>query len=116
MFKEMLKRRQAGQRYPVFSSSGSRTEEDLKFKCASMIEGTINAHKFMKELIADNFSRHAIFASTMTEFTIKNKAAQTSVDELKEEFGVWKTQMKGIQANVDRANQNANNKNKNNQK
>ena len=102
MFKEMLKRRQPGTIYPVFTTNTKVTEEFMQLKCASIIHGAMAAHKFMKELIMDGFIRHPIFASTMVEYLLKNKASNVSLIELNTKFATLDSRIKGNQVAIDK--------------
>ena len=102
MFKEMLNRRQPGRVYAVFATGTDRSEEELQLKCASIIHGTVAAHKFMKELLADGFIRHPIFASTMVEYLLKNKAAHVSLVELSAKYSALDSRVKGNQVALDK--------------
>lgn len=102
MFKEMHKRRQPGAIYPVFTTGTSCTDESLQLKCASIIHGSMAAHKFMKELLTDGFIRHPIFASTMVEYLLKNKAAHASMTELTSKYTALDSRVKGNQVAIDR--------------
>jgi hypothetical protein len=57
-------------------------KEDKVAVCAAILQGTLGAHKFMKELIDNDFGRHPLFASTMVEFLITTKAPYIAVEEL----------------------------------
>jgi hypothetical protein len=107
MFKEMLKRRQPGTMYAVFSGGQTvRSDEELRCKCASIIQGTVSAHKFMKELVNDNFVRHPIFNATMLDFLLKNKASQNTLGEVVTKLGSLESKVKGVQALVDKVQNN----------
>ena len=102
MFKEMLKRRRPGGSIAVFSTGTVITEDLLQHKCAKILEGTLGAHKFMKELMSDAFVRHPIFSSTMDEFLLKTKATQSALSELQAKVTLIDGRLKGTQATVDR--------------
>ena len=102
MFKEMLKRRRPGGSIAVFSTGTVITEDLLQHKCAKILEGTLGAHKFMKELMSDAFVRHPIFSSTMDEFLLKTKATQSALIELQAKVTLIDGRLKGTQATVDR--------------
>lgn len=102
MFKEMLKRRQPGATYPAFTTGTKVSDDELRLKCASLVHGAMAAHKFMKELLSDGFIRHPIFASTMVEYLLKNKAAHASVVELATKVAQVETRVKGNQAALDK--------------
>ena len=102
MFKEMLKRRRPGLAMAVFTTGTVVSEDLLQRKCASILEGTLAAHRFMKELISDSFVRHPIFASTMDEYLLKSKATQSALVELQSKVALIDGRLKGTQATVDR--------------
>ena len=102
MFNEFLKRRRPGTMHAVFSSNEERTVEEMRNKCASIVHGTIMAHRFMKELISDNFIRHSIFNATLLEFLLKNKASHAQIKAGLVKMGVLESQVKSIQAQLDR--------------
>jgi hypothetical protein len=58
-------------------------KDDKVAVCAAVLQGTLGAHKFMKELMDNDFGRHPLFASTMVEFLITTKAPYIAVDELR---------------------------------
>jgi hypothetical protein len=101
MFKEFQVRRQPGQAFSATSAELTKSEKQAK--CASIIQGTLGAHQFMTELIRDNFVRHPIFASTMDEFLLRNKASHGTVSDLVKRIKALEIKTTGIQANVDRA-------------
>jgi hypothetical protein len=101
MFKEFQVRRQPGQAFTATSREMSKPEKHAK--CASIIQGTLAAHQFMTELMRDNFVRHPIFASTMDEFLLRNKASHGTVFDVVKRLKALEIKTTGIQANVDRA-------------
>ena len=49
---------------------------------SAILEGTLKAHKLMKELMDNHFNRHPIFTATLGEFLMTSKATTISVQEL----------------------------------
>ena len=72
MFTEMSVRRAAG-------ASADAIEDQPTTKCATILQATLSAHKFMTELVAADFMRHPIFAATMDEYLLKTKASMAAV-------------------------------------
>ena len=100
MFKEFQKRRHPGTHHTVTSSE--QTTEDKRIKAASILQGTIQAHGLMAELIKDGFVRHPMFASTMVEFLLKTKASSVSLMEVIKKQKALEVKLNGIQSNVDK--------------
>jgi hypothetical protein len=72
MFTEMSVRRAAG-------ASADAIEDQPVTKCATILQATLSAHKFMTELVAADFMRHPIFAATMDEYLLRTKASMAAV-------------------------------------
>lgn len=100
MFKEFQKRRQPGTMNAM--STQESTVEEKQVKAASILQGTIQAHLFMAELMKDEFVRHPIFASTMVEFLLKTKASHVSMLDLIKKQKALEVKLTGIQSNVDK--------------
>jgi hypothetical protein len=98
MFIEMSKRRKAGTGNKKVGHS-----VDKKKKCVKILKGALGAHKFMKELMDAEFEGHPIFAATMDEYLLKNKASQISHDALAARFKKCEDATKSAQAAADKA-------------
>ena len=97
MLVEMAARRAAGN-----GASSMETDEN-KFEIASSIlQGTMGAHKFMRELRDHDFGKHPIFASTMVEFLITTKAPYLAVEDLRNTVKRIDTTTRMLQGNKDR--------------
>jgi hypothetical protein len=100
MFVEMNVRRAPGTGMVVFGED----ESDTKIrKCSIILRGTLAAHQFMAELIKADFIRHPIFASTMDEFLLTNKAAHATVELLVVKVKKLESEVKSAQAAADKA-------------
>ena len=100
MFKEFQKRRHPGTHHTV--TSLEQTAEDKRIKAASILQGTMQAHGLMAELIKDDFVRHPMFASTMVEFLLKTKASNVSMMEVIKKQKALEVKVNGIQSSVDK--------------
>ena len=77
-------------------------KEDKVSVCAAVLQGTLGAHKFMKELMDNDFGRHPLFASTMVEFLITTKAPYLAVEELRSAVKRIDATTRMLQGNKDR--------------
>lgn len=77
MFTEMEARRAPGR------VAESVDVTDASGNCAAILHGTLCGHKFMTELKDLGFSRHPLFAATMSEFLMTTKASVIILEEVK---------------------------------
>ena len=77
MFTEMEVRRAPG------GVAQSIEKTDATGRCAAILHSTLGGQKFMSELVDANFSRHPLFAATMSEFLMTTKASVIVVEEAK---------------------------------
>lgn len=77
MFTEMEVRRAAG------GVAQTIDKTDPQGRCAAILQGTLGGHKFMSELVDSGFSRHPLFAATMSEFLMTTKASVIVLEEVK---------------------------------
>lgn len=98
MFVELAIRRGAGKGMIRLGE-----ETDNTIKCAAIMQGTLGAHKFMEELIEAEFVRHPIFASSMVEFLMANKASLATVNAINTRLKKNEEGVRGAQASADKA-------------
>jgi hypothetical protein len=98
MFIEMAKRRKAGTGNKKVGNS-----VDKKKKCVRVLKGTLGAHKFMKELMDQEFEKHPIFAATTSEFILKNMVTMISHNDLATRVKKSEETSKSAQATADKA-------------
>lgn len=97
MLIEMGSRRAAGS-----CATSIESEENKGETAAAILQGTMGAHQFMKELRDHEFGKHPIFASTMVEFLITTKAPYLAVEDLRNTVKRIDTTTRMLQGNRDR--------------
>lgn len=96
MFTEMEVRRAPG------GVALSLEKDDASGRCAAILHGTLCGHKFMTELVDANFSRHPLFAATMSEFLMTTKASVIVLEEVKATAKSALVAVRAIQSDKDK--------------
>ena len=68
----------------------------------AILKGTLSCHKFMSELVEQNFNRHPLFAATMAEFLMTTKASVIVLEEVRATAKLALTSARASQSTSDK--------------